>query len=158
MQVIHLYGCLVIHAVFAVFFSQNAAAGAEHIGQGQLVIGQQYLNGAHTVCQNLVDLGQQAVQPVAGFGAYQQHIRVIGGNTGAVALVVDRHLRDIPAAQVVQHFISHAQLLGGFAVAGVGNFQDDVRAGSFFQCALKSIHQIMRQAADKADCIHQDHL
>ena len=62
-QVIYLYGCLVIHAVFAVFFSQNAAAGAEHIGQGQLVIGQQYLNGAHTVCQNLVNFGRRLSSP-----------------------------------------------------------------------------------------------
>ena len=69
MQIVDFYGGAVKNALLAVFLRRYAAAAAQDIGQGQLVIGQHDLNGADAVVQHLVDLRQQRVQAIAGLGA-----------------------------------------------------------------------------------------
>ena len=69
MQIVNFDCAAVIHAILAVFLRGDAAAAAQNVGQGQLVIGQHDLNGADAVVQHLVDLRQQRVQAIAGLGA-----------------------------------------------------------------------------------------
>ena len=108
--------------------------------------------------QHLVKLCQQCGQTVAGFRARQQDVRVKGHGVGGVALVVDDQLGDVRAFEAAQHFIGHGQLFGGLCVARVGHLDDDIRERGFLQRGLERLHQMVRQAADKADGIHQNNL
>ena len=108
--------------------------------------------------QHLVQLCQQRGQTVAGLGARQQDVRVKGHGVGGVALVVDDQLRDVRTVEAAQHLIGHGQLFGGLCVARVGHLDDDIRERGFFQRGLERLHQMVRQAADKADGVHQNNL
>ena len=158
MQVVNFYGAAVIHAILAVFLRRDAAAAAENVRQRQLVIGQHDLDRAHAVVQHLVELCQQCGQTVAGLGARQQNVRVKGHGVGGVALVVDDQLRDVRAVEAAQHIIGHGQLFGCLCVARVGHLDDDIRERGLLQRGFERLHQMVRQAADKADGIHQNNL
>ena len=108
--------------------------------------------------QHLVELCQQCGQTVAGFRARQQNIRVKGHGVGGVALVVDNQLGDALAVKATQNLIGHGQLFGCLCVARVGHLDDDIRERGLLQRGFERLHQMVRQAADKADGIHQNNL
>ena len=68
--------------------------------------------------------------------------------------LADMHTR----TQAAQYLIGDGQLLGSLVVTGVGHLYDNVRIGGFFQRALERFHQVVGQAADEADRIHQNNL
>ena len=108
--------------------------------------------------QHIIDLGQQGGQAHARFGAGQQDVRVKGQQVRCIALIVHHQLGDALAIQAAQYLIGDGQLLGSLVVTGVGHLYDNVRIGGFFQRALERFHQVVGQAADEADRIHQNNL
>ena len=109
------------------------------------------------VAEGLIQLLQQLVQTIAGLGAGQQDIRVKGQGTGLVALVVDGQAGDVGAVQPVQNFVGDGQLLFALFVACIGYPDDDVRPGGFFQRGFERLDQVVGQAGDEADRIHQQY-
>ena len=89
MQILGLDDAFQIQPILPVFLCLHAAALPHGGGKSQLVVGQQHPDGVHTVAEHLVQLLQQLVQPVAGFGAGQQNVGVKAQGVGLIALVVD---------------------------------------------------------------------
>ena len=96
-QVLGLDDALQIQPVLPVFLHLYAAALPHGGGKPKLVVGQQHPDGVHPVTEHLVQLLQQLVQPVAGFGAGQQDVGVKAQGVGLIALVVDGQAGDIGA-------------------------------------------------------------
>ena len=109
------------------------------------------------VAEGLVQLGQQLVEAVAGLGAGEQDVGVEAQRAGLVALVVDGQAGDVGAVEAVQHFVGDGQLLLPLLIASVGHPHDDVRPCSLFQRGFECFHQIVGQAGDEADGVHQQH-
>ena len=98
-QVLGLDDALQIQSVLPVFLHLYAAALPHGGGKPKLVVGQQHPDGVHPVTEHLVQLLQQLVQPVAGFGAGQQDVGVKAQGVGLIALVVDGQAGDVGAVQ-----------------------------------------------------------
>ena len=77
-QVLGLDDALQIQAIFPVFFHLHTATLPHGSGKAQLVVGQQHPDGVHPVAEQLVQLLQQGVQPIAGLCTGEQDVRVKG--------------------------------------------------------------------------------
>ena len=109
----------------------------------------------HPVTEQLVQLFQQGIQTVAGLGAGQQDVRVKVQGIGLVTLVVNGQTGDVGTVQPVQDLISNGQLFFPLVVARVRHPHDDIRPCGFLQRGFEGLHQIVGQAGDKADRVHQ---
>ena len=78
LEIFRLDDAFQIKAVFPVLLHLHTAALPHGGGEAELVVGEQDLEGVDPVAEGLVQLLQQLVQTIAGFGAGQQDIRVKG--------------------------------------------------------------------------------
>ena len=63
--------------------------------------------------------------------------------------------RAVAAAEALQNFICHVQVRARFGAGSIAHVQNDVRRCSLLQRGAKRLHQMVRQAAHKADRIDE---